>query len=655
MRASSAASILIVEDERLVAKDIQQLLLEFGYDAFGIAHSAEDAIAKATERCPDLVLMDIRIKGNCDGVETAAILRERFGIPMVYLTAHADDATIQRAKQTEPHGYLMKPINAAELFSAVEISLHKHAAEARLRARERWFSTTLNAIADAVISADLTERITFMNPAAEQLVGCPVWDAMGRAVGDVLQLADVKTGEPLATPLERVLREGQAVELPEAVLRGTKRDEPVFISDSAAPVKDDGRTIGAVMVFRDITEQKKLHKRLEQLAALGTIAAGVAHELGNPLTAITGNAEYIELELDRLHEELERLPLRDPAAASCAERLHEPVRELLAAARRMAKIVSDIQSLSRPVSAAASIADVARALRSALHSTAHALHERARVITDIGALPPVRAEEARLEQVFVNLLVNAAQGIEAGRPRDNEIQVIACTDHLGRAIVEVRDSGRGIPPDILGRIFEPFFTTKPAGVGTGLGLSICNAIVAALGGEIEAESELEVGTTFRVVLPGAPAEHPVTRVRERSGMHRSSTGTRGRILAIDDEEMVLSTLTRLLVPEYDVRCVGSGHQALELLEGDEKFDLVLCDVMMPGMSGIDLYEELQRSHPGHARRVVFVTGGAPNPVVYEFLRSIPNTWLEKGFTMAELLTTVEEQLARTHGQVHGNG
>jgi len=643
MRSSSPASILIVEDERLVAKDIQQTLAGFGYDAFGIATSADDAIAKVTDRCPDLVLMDIRIKGKRDGIETAGILRERFGIPVVYLTAHADDATIQRAKQTEPHGYLMKPVTAAELRSAVEVSLYKHAMESQLRKRERWFSTTLQAIADAVISVDLEGRITFMNPAAERLVGHEARDVLGRPANEILQLADTRTGNPLASPFDRVLREGRAVELREAMLRGPAQHETRFISDSAAPVVDDERTIGAVMVFRDITEQRQLHKRIEQLATLGTVAAGVAHELGNPLTAITGNTEYIESELERLAGDLERAFTRADPLVTIVEGLREPAQELLTAARRMAKIVSDIQSFSQPPQASSAMADVGQAMRSALSSTTRVIHQRARLFTELGALPPVRAEESRLEQIFVNLLVNASQSIEAGRPEDNEIRVTGRTDHLGRAVVEVRDSGQGIPPAVLQRIFDPFFTTKPVGVGTGLGLSICNAIVAALGGELEVESELGRGTAFRVVLPGAPVEHSTRVRREQPAVPESP---RGRILAIDDEAMVLSTIARLLASQHDVTCLESARQALALLERGERFDLVLCDVMMPGMNGLELFEALLRNHPDHARRVVFVTGGAADPAIQEILRSMRQCCVEKPFTKAGLLATVREQLER---------
>src|SRR4051812_48216432 len=181
-------SVLIVEDERIVAKDLQQTLRDFGYDAFAIASSADEAISCATRRCPDVVVMDIRIEGERDGIETAAILHDRFGVPVVYLTAHADDKTLDRAKRTEPHGYLLKPVKAAELRSAIEVSVYRARMEKRLRESERWLATTLRSISDAVISVDLAGNITFMNPAAEALAEIDAVDAVGRPAYEVLRL-----------------------------------------------------------------------------------------------------------------------------------------------------------------------------------------------------------------------------------------------------------------------------------------------------------------------------------------------------------------------------------------------------------------------------------------------------------------------------------
>jgi AmiR/NasT family two-component response regulator len=210
---TAALSILIVEDERIVAKDLQQSLLEMGYDAFAIASSADDAMRCASERRPDVVLMDIRIKGERDGIEAADALRTSFGVPVVYLTAHADEATLERAKRTEPYGYLVKPVKSSELRSVVEVSVHKHAADRRLRERERWFSTTLRCIADAVVTVDVAGNVSFMNPVAEELTGMTSAEALGRPNTEVVRLR-----APQGSALDAALATRGPVQIDEATL-----------------------------------------------------------------------------------------------------------------------------------------------------------------------------------------------------------------------------------------------------------------------------------------------------------------------------------------------------------------------------------------------------------------------------------------------------
>src|ERR1041384_7539149 len=180
MAPPQSHSVLSVEDERIVAKDLQHTLAAMGYDAFAIASSADEALNRAAEKCPDLVLMDIRIKGARDGIETADLLRKQFGVPVVYLTAHADDATIERAKRTTPYGYLMKPVKSAELRSAIEVTLHRHEMEKQLAVAQRWFATTLRSIDDAVITVDVEGKIAFVNPAAERVLGTAGDQAIGQ-------------------------------------------------------------------------------------------------------------------------------------------------------------------------------------------------------------------------------------------------------------------------------------------------------------------------------------------------------------------------------------------------------------------------------------------------------------------------------------------
>ena len=622
-------SVLIVEDERIVAKDLQQTLCEMGYDAFAIASSADEALMRASEKCPDVVLMDIRIKGLRDGIETAALLRDRFGVPIVYLTAHADEATIARAKITEPYGYLMKPVKSAELRSAIEISIHKHEMERRLRERERWFSTTLQSIADAVITVDLAGKISFMNPAAETLTGVSSANGIGRPVRDVVRLLDPK--QP-ASPLDEVLAQRQTVIVEEAALKHATSANRI-ISDSASPVMDDGQMLGAVMVFRDITEQKLLQKQLEladRLASLGTMAAGVAHEVNNPLAVVLANASYALEELR--HQQ---------GVDQNYERLAETIQalgEIESAASRIARIVAELQAFSRPAQPIGGDADVRSAVEWAVRSTAHVHRYRARIETNIEAVPRVQLDETRLGQILVNLLMNAAHAIAPGQLAKNSVTVDAATQGEN-VVIEVRDTGSGMTPEVLKRVFEPFYTTKAVGVGTGLGLAICHGIVASAGGRLEVESEPGSGTMFRVTLPVAIPGVAVPVVEATV-----TTERRGRILALDDDPMILQAITRIL-REHEVVCVEDGRAALAMLDRGERFDMILSDMMMPHMTGMEFYERLLMDHPEDARRVVFVTGGAINSRIADFLSIVPNVCLEKPFDTNALRTLIQQGLA----------
>ena len=641
MTAPRASSVLIVEDERIVAMDLQQMLSGLGYDTSAIASSAEEAIARASQRCPDVVLMDIRIKGRRDGIETAELLKRQFRVPVVYLTAHADDATLERAKKTEPHAYLIKPVKPADLHSAIEVCLYRHEMEKRLRERERWYSTTLRSIADAVLTVDLSGKVTFMNPAAEALIGIAAADAFGAHAHDVVRRASGQDEATPDAPLAIALREQRTVELQEASLLNLATGVRHLISDSAAPVIDEGQPLGAVMVFRDVTEQKRAQRHLElsdRLISLGTMAAGVAHEINNPLSVILGNTGFVAEELAQ-----HRVQLKEGALPSVVNRrLDEVAAALLdlgSAASRIARVASDLQAFTRPVQQSPRTCDVARCISWAIRTTAHELRHRATLVTRLGEAPAASADETRLGQVFVNLLVNAAHAIAPGNAEQNEVSITLRTDDLGWIVVEVADTGSGIPGPLLGQIFEPFFTTKEVGKGTGLGLSICHGIVASLGGELSVESEVGTGTTFLVRLP--PAQY--AEVQAEAATQRPPLPLRGRIMVVDDEDLVLRTVVRIL-QDYDVVSTDNVRDALAIIERGEHFDLILSDLMMPTMSGMDFYEALLGRDPALARRVVFLSGGVVTAATADFLRSVPNLFIAKPFTVASLLDTVQQLL-----------
>src|ERR1044071_1634483 len=199
------ARILVVEDESLLAEDIQERLKRLGYAVAAVAHSGEQALASVAAGQPELVLMDIRLRGNMDGIDTARVMRERYNLPVVYLTGEANIATLERAKATEPLGYLLKPIDEKRLYSTVEIALYKHKMDQRLRRIERWFATTLKSIGDAVIVTDTEGRVTFMNPMAETLTGWKSGDAVGQPLACVYQTVNAETREALSSLVPQAL------------------------------------------------------------------------------------------------------------------------------------------------------------------------------------------------------------------------------------------------------------------------------------------------------------------------------------------------------------------------------------------------------------------------------------------------------------------
>jgi len=634
MASRAAVSVLIVEDEGIIARNLQETLSGLGYDPFGIASTSVQALALASERCPDVVLIDIRIKGEPDGIATAQLLKDRFDLPLIYLTAHADGATLERAKKTEPYAYLVKPVKPQELHSAIEIALYKHAMDRRLRERERWFSTTVRSIGDAVITVDLSGKITFMNAVAEALLGLTLEETQGKLARDVLRVRGhgLQAGEG---PLEQALREKRVVQFPGMVLEGAG-GAGLAIADSAAPVIDDGQLLGAVMVFHDVSEQQRLQKQLEvadRLASLGTMAAGVAHEINNPLSVVIANAEFV----------LEQLSASPPTSPASPQAALDAQAELLSAASRIARIVADLQAFSRPEASRSRAVDVRTPIEWAIRSTVHEFRHRSRLSTTLDRVPRVDADEIKLGQIFVNLLLNAAQAIPPGNVDANEVSIVTRTAQDGAVVVEVSDTGEGIAPEALSHIFEPFFTTKPLGVGTGLGLSICHGLVAAMGGKLDVESRPGRGTIFRLTLPaGVEAALP------SSLPPRVLTTLRGRLLIVDDEDMVLRALARVL-SEHQIVSKDQAREALALIESGERFDVIFCDLMMPNMTGMDFYEALLRQKPELASRVVFLTGAVMTSKVASFLDAVPNRRLHKPFDVDNLRALVQELLSALAG------
>jgi signal transduction histidine kinase len=403
-------------------------------------------------------------------------------------------------------------------------------------------------------------------------------------------------------------------------------------------------TIDRVLVA---SEHRDLQSRLAQtdrLTSLGTLAAGVAHEINNPLA-------YVLLNLGYVAEELPKLLAGNPAERAREVRL--ALDHARGGAERIRDIVRSLKTFSRPENDAVGPLDVAQVLEAALAMIANEIRHRAKLVKDFVPVPEVVANEARLGQVFLNLLMNAVQALPEERTDTNEIRVVVRTASSHRVAVEVHDNGIGIAPQVRGRIFEPFFTTKPVGIGTGLGLAICHGIVTSLGGVLSVESEVGKGSTFRVELPALrhatsdhAAAHPST-----FPPRPSSPLSRGRVLVVDDEPIVCFSLERLLSSEGDVVAVTSAKEGLARIEAGERFDVILCDLMMPEMDAAAMYEALTKIAPSQADRMVFVTGGAFTTRGRDFLERVPNQRLSKPFDVDALLALVRERMSSPGGEV----
>jgi signal transduction histidine kinase len=393
-----------------------------------------------------------------------------------------------------------------------------------------------------------------------------------------------------------------------------------------------GEVIGVIGISADVTERLDMQRRLvevERLAAMGTVAATVAHEINNPLTYVLANLEVLASRVDRL------APIVGGADSTRA--LIEDMRE---GVDRVRRIVRDLKAFSRDDERSEPI-DVTTVLERAITLAENEIRHRARLVRDFATVPPVEANEARLAQVLLNLLMNAAQAIPEGEPERHEIRVRVQHDGASNVVVfEVTDTGVGIAPELRARIFEPFFTTKPKGAGTGLGLSICHGIVQRFGGTIEVDSVVGRGSTFRVHLPATAAR--VTRSTPPAAM--TAPVRRGRLLVIDDDERVAAALCFILGAQHDVDIETDPRRALQRLLNGAEFDVVFCDVMMPTLSGIELYRILAEHAPQQAERIAFVTGGAFTDSAREFLANVENAQLEKPFDRAQLDAVLRERL-----------
>jgi len=495
---------------------------------------------------------------------------------------------------------------------------------ARLEAELRELRAAVEDADEGICRIDLDGKVLSVNRAFARLSGYQPDEIVGRSWELAVAAAD--------RPLLRGDIAGASGKV-EREVHGVRKDgEPFDMQVAVVPVVDTHASRperGHFFFIRDLTERRRMENQLifaGRMAAVGTLAAGVAHEINNPLAYIVANIDFVRNQITTVSSRLARGGAARDDLAHVLDETGEALTEARQGTERVRNIVRDLRVFARGDEDQAGPVALRRVLDSSINIAWNEIRHRARLVKDYGDTPMVEANESRLGQVFLNLLLNAAHAIREGATESNEIRVSTRTDTRGRAVVEIRDTGTGIPAAIREKIFDPFFTTKSAGEGTGLGLWIVSGILSGLGGDIVVESDGGRGSTFRVTLPAVRLETPLSVV---SNAPPEAEAQGGRMLIVDDEPMILGALRRSFSSDYHVTCVGDGRRALERLRLGERFDVILCDLMMPEMTGMELYAELGKVAPEQVERVVFVTGGAFTPRAREFLERIPNARVEK--------------------------
>ena len=639
------ASALVFQAPSSPSHDMLILFVLGGMAAGAASSNASYTPAFAAFAVPALVPTVLRFAAERDPVHAAmAFMLALFGVALAVIS-RAGGRIIENAIQLRLRNeVLVADLCAAqERLEALNTDLERRVAERtaelermlRLRmdseARLARFRLLLDQAGEAIIVAAASDlavvdvndsACTLLGSRSEALVGqrldelgiVPSLDgATGRAAVESLRAGEVRAFE------DRRVRPGLPPRALELSMAMREVDERRYV----------------LVVARDVSVRKEMENKLTQsglLASLGSLAAGVAHEINNPLAYILANLQHLATEIDGSQ-------LSPEVKAS----LQEVLTESLEGARRTRAIVRDLSSLSPREQTAPEPVDVRAVLQSCINVATNEIRHRATLVRDLAEVPPVMGDRTRLAQVFLNLLVNAAHAIPEGRASAHRITVRTRLESTqGVVQVDIADTGCGIPIANRTRIFEPFFTTKSLGHGTGLGLSICRGIVTSLGGDISVASLPGGGSTFTVSLRPAPSHLEPPQRPPAPGEVPESERT-ARLLVIDDDPGVARALRRALL-QQDVTMAIGGLAGIAAFER-EHFDVVLCDVMMPEATGMDVHRRLGELRPGAQLAIVFVTGGTFTEEARAFLEAIPNPRISKPFEVEDVRAAVRRALA----------
>ncbi|MEB3357287.1 MAG: ATP-binding protein [Synechococcales bacterium] len=516
--------ILIVEDERAVARDLKDSLEHLGYQVPAIAGSSDEAIASVEAHRPHLVLMDIVLDDSeRDGVETAQEIRDRFGIPVVYLTAHATPSVVERVQETEPFGYLIKPFREPDLWVAIETALKRHSLEKVLHERESWLSRILTDMGDGVMVIDTETRVRFLNPVAETLTGWSQAQALNQPVHQVFQIIDQQTRSPLTPSLNQVLSSGQPLYLALDTLLISRNGMEVPIAQSAVPLRDlRGRITGGILVFRDICalllanernlaveRSRQLEAQMHELEELNRLKddflSTVSHELRTPLSNIKLAVQMLSLTLDQLG-------LLPPASAHSASPIVKYIDILQAETDRELLLINDLLDIQRVQADTYPVCSSLVQLQTWIPHIVESFSIRMEAnhqsfqINIPPDIPPLQTDSHVLARIVSELLNNACKYTPPGEQIVVKVQGQPGTPQIAADWIrlEVCNSGVSIEPSEQNRIFDAFYRStrsdRWAQSGTGLGLALAKKFTTLIGGQITVSSP-PGWVCFRVILP----------------------------------------------------------------------------------------------------------------------------------------------------------
>jgi len=639
--------IMVVDDEAIVTTQLEESLTSMGYEVIGSVYSGKEAVEMARRLRPDLVLMDIVMPGRLNGIDASVIVKKELDIPVIFLTAYADDNLINRARDSEPFGYILKPFQEREIKAAIEVALHKKHMERRLGESEERYRSVVDTAIEAIITVDSRGNIVSWNHAAETMFGYRADESAGKRPTLIIP---ERLRKDLENEMNLIVSTGKSDIIGKTVeCSGLRKDGSEFPMElSLATWKTREETFFTIIV-RDIIErkraeeeQKKLEaqlQRAQKMEAIGTLAGGVAHDLNNILAGLVSYPELLLLEI----------PQDSP--------LKNPILTIQKSGEKAAAIVQDLLTLARGELAVTEVVNlndiISEYLKSPEHERLKSFHPNVQFKTELEReLLNILGYPAHLSKTVMNLVSNATEAMPYGgeifistenRYIDSPIRGYAHIEEGDYVILTVSDTGVGISKKDRERIFEPFYTKKVMGrSGTGLGMAVVWGTVKDHKGYIDVKSTEGKGTTFTLYFSVTRKElakdKPLLAIEDYMGKGES-------ILVVDDVEEQREIASRILKKlGYSVTSVSSGEEAVDYMK-DNSADLLLLDMIMdPGIDGLETYKRIIEFHP--EQKAIIVSGFSETRKVKKAQRLGAGAYVKKPYLLEKIGLAVRDELFR---------